>query len=135
MRSLGEKTKERDRHIAALIGNGFLLSEIHSLLRKAKSLSGIAERQCSEEMSPEETARVEKREAFLERSIAKIVSTRNARVGKTADEVEKLIGGEEGLGRVSVTFDGDPRGYVVKLHLPDGAYNTLGGRETGWGIG
>ena len=30
---------------------------------------------------------------------------------------------------------GDPRGYCLKLHLPDGAYNTLGGAESGYGIG
>jgi hypothetical protein len=30
---------------------------------------------------------------------------------------------------------GDPRGYCLKLHLPDGSYNTWGGRESGFGIG
>jgi len=33
-----------------------------------------------------------------------------------------------------VKFNGDPRGYVVRLLLPDGSYNTWGGREEGWGI-
>ena len=31
-------------------------------------------------------------------------------------------------------FGGDPRGYTVKVHLPNHAYNTWGGRESGWGI-
>lgn len=30
---------------------------------------------------------------------------------------------------------GDPRGYCLKLHLPDGSYNTWGGKEAGYGIG
>lgn len=30
---------------------------------------------------------------------------------------------------------GDPRGYCLKLHLPDGSYNTWGGKESGYGIG
>jgi hypothetical protein len=34
----------------------------------------------------------------------------------------------------SVKLEGDPRGYVVKLILPSGRYNTLGGQEEGFGI-
>lgn len=30
---------------------------------------------------------------------------------------------------------GDPRGYCLKLILPDGTYNTWGGPEAGYGIG
>jgi hypothetical protein len=30
---------------------------------------------------------------------------------------------------------GDPRGFSLKLHLPDGSYNTWGGKESGFGIG
>jgi hypothetical protein len=29
---------------------------------------------------------------------------------------------------------GDPRGYTVKLILPTGAYNTMGGKDDGWGV-
>jgi hypothetical protein len=37
---------------------------------------------------------------------------------------------------VSATFGGDPRGYSVKLHAPtQDVYNTLGGKEEGYGIG
>lgn len=35
---------------------------------------------------------------------------------------------------ISAHFNGDPRGYAVKLALPDGSYNTWGGKEEGWGI-
>jgi len=30
---------------------------------------------------------------------------------------------------------GDPRGYCLKLHLPDESHNTWGGKESGFGIG
>lgn len=29
---------------------------------------------------------------------------------------------------------GDPRGYCLKIGLPDGSYNTWGGAEEGWGV-
>lgn len=37
-----------------------------------------------------------------------------------------------------IHFDGDPRGFTVKLHAPRGqepVWNTWGGAETGYGIG
>lgn len=34
----------------------------------------------------------------------------------------------------SVNFSGDPRGYTVKIHFPDGRGNTWGGDSEGWGI-
>jgi hypothetical protein len=87
------------------------------LVRAAKELNRIAERQCSEEMSEREAARVERREKRLEQ----IVNAHCAALGVRAE------------------FSGDPRGYVVKLHFgpdPDRQPgNTWGGSETGWGIG
>jgi hypothetical protein len=41
----------------------------------------------------------------------------------------------ERAGLVLNHFESDPRGYAVYLDLPDGSYNTLGGRESGYGIG
>ena len=38
-------------------------------------------------------------------------------------------------GQLSADVSGDPRGYCLKLHLPDGSYNTWGGKESGYGIG
>lgn len=29
---------------------------------------------------------------------------------------------------------GDPRGYVARILFPDGAHNTWGGAESGWGV-
>jgi hypothetical protein len=41
----------------------------------------------------------------------------------------------EGAGLVLNHFNSDPRGYAVYLDLPDGSYNSFGGRESGYGIG
>ena len=35
---------------------------------------------------------------------------------------------------VEVITTGDPRGYTTKLILPSGAYNTWGGKESGYGV-
>ena len=32
-------------------------------------------------------------------------------------------------------FETDPRGHAVYIDLPDGSYNSFGGRENGYGIG
>ena len=34
----------------------------------------------------------------------------------------------------TIRTNGDPRGYALKILLPNGAYNTWGGVEHGWGI-
>ena len=69
----------------------------------------------------------------------------NARVNKAQDRLDAYIEKREGqierritaicaeLG-LSPNFQGDPRGYTVKVALPNGAYNTMGGREDGWGV-
>src|SRR5258708_16930748 len=41
----------------------------------------------------------------------------------------------ERAGLVLNHFTSDPRGYPVYLDLPDGSYNSFGGRECGYGIG
>jgi hypothetical protein len=39
----------------------------------------------------------------------------------------------ERAGLVLNHFNSDPRGYAVYLDLPDGSYNSFGGRECGYG--
>ena len=34
----------------------------------------------------------------------------------------------------AIYTNGDPRGYALAIRLPNGAYNTWGGVEHGWGI-
>jgi hypothetical protein len=41
----------------------------------------------------------------------------------------------ERAGLVLNHFESDPRGYALYLDLPDGSYNSFGGRECGYGIG
>ena len=40
----------------------------------------------------------------------------------------------ERAGLVLNHFESDPRGNAVYLDLPDGSYNSFGGRECGYGI-
>jgi hypothetical protein len=34
----------------------------------------------------------------------------------------------------TASVGGDPRGYVLHLHLKSGTSNSMGGRESGWGV-
>lgn len=36
---------------------------------------------------------------------------------------------------MGIEVTGDPRGFCLKLHLPNGDWNSLGGKEAGYGIG
>lgn len=49
--------------------------------------------------------------------------------------IENEIAERAGALGLKAHFDGDPRGFTVKLHAANGAYNTWGGKETGYGIG
>ena len=44
------------------------------------------------------------------------------------------IGKKHGV-KLEATVTGDPRGYVLKVKMPLGDYNTWGGAEDGWGFG
>lgn len=69
----------------------------------------------------------------------------NARVNKLQNEWDAYIEKREGQIEKRITtlaselgivanFGGDPRGFTVKLQLPDGAYNSWGGKEDGFGV-
>jgi hypothetical protein len=79
------------------------------LLRLADRLHRYAEAACNYQLTPAQEKRVEHLEA----------------------RVQAICCDELGIG---VKFNGDPRGYAVKLLLPSGDYNTWGGKEDGWGI-
>lgn len=83
------------------------LDSFRRLLSAARSYHRLAETACNRELTPREETRVKHLESRV---------TQHAR--------------ELGCG---VTFSRDPRGYVVKLNLPDGSSNTWG--YDGWGIG
>ena len=46
----------------------------------------------------------------------------------------KTIAAKHGVNLIA-DVTGDPRGYCLKLYLPDESYNTWGGKESGFGIG
>lgn len=79
-----------------------------TLRRHARTLSRLAVRACNVGLTEREEAR--RREA--ERRVASFAA---------------LYG-------MTVKTDGDPRGYVLKVLLPTGLYNTLGGVSDGWGV-
>lgn len=85
-------------------------ADAERLLRIARRCSRLAEKACNEPITPADAVREL-------RSQDAIRSTLEAYPG------------------VRVTFEGDPRGYVVKLHTPGGEWNTFGGAEEGYGIG
>ena len=78
------------------------------LLGLADRLQRYAETGCNYQLTPAQETRI----ANLEKRV-------------------KAICGGWGVG---VKFNGDPRGYVVRLMLPDESYNTWGGKDEGWGI-
>lgn len=101
--------KDREQAIADLTAEGWPLADIRAVLRNAATLTRYAEMACNIELTPGDIAR----EQAAERRVRALATRRGA----------------------TVKFNGDPRGYVVKLGLPSGKYNTWGGRESGYGIG
>ena len=81
-------------------------TEAEFLIRRAMTYHRIQERRCSEEMSDAATAAMEKREAGIEKAILATVAG-----NPTVKRVE---------------FEGDPRGYCVKLHLISGEERGIG---------
>lgn len=71
----------------------------------AKQLNKLSERRCDDPTYGEAD---DKRDDVLEEKVRKL------------------------LAPLKVEFDGDPRGYAVKIHLPSGKSNHFGG-ET-WGV-
>jgi len=51
---------------------------------------------------------------------------------KLQERIKTLL---DRTGLVLNHFESDPRGYAVYIDLPDGSYNSFGGRENGYGIG
>lgn len=110
----GQKTKNeglkaaRDLGIAEEYGLDGIDSMIE-IVRLAKSHHTLQEHACMGDLSP----RQKNRERNIEDKI-------------------KLLAGRL---RLAVRFDGDPRGYTVKLFNSNGAYNTFGGLEHGYAVG
>lgn len=92
------------------------LERICSLIaRHATTHTRLQELSCNRELTPNEI----RRETLLEKRITNLVKELSNATGKS----------------YFVKFGGDPRGYTVKLHTPDGKYNTWGGVDEGFGVG
>lgn len=62
-------------------------------------------------------------------SQANLLEIAEQKAEKEMSEIAKKLG-------LRIHFDGDPRGFTVKLHTPSGnVHNTWGGEEIGYGIG
>lgn len=90
-----------------------------ALVRHAKALHRLYEHRCSRELTLAEQSIEIRHERWVERLCATV--------------------------QIKATFNGDPRGFPVKLYLcnnedqaralGDHPYNTWGGASEGWGIG
>lgn len=84
---------------------------LKSLLKWARNHGKLQEIACSDELRYEWA---EKRTEQVEKTLTKLATKLN----------------------LGITFNGDPRGFTIKLHFPKTkAWNTWGGEETGYGIG
>jgi hypothetical protein len=101
--------------LARFIGLTDETREVCSLIcRREPEYTRIQEACCSEDMGDKRRARMERREAAIEAHVLKLV--------------ERLPNTDNGP--ITVKFEGDPRGYCIKLVVPGqpGAGNT-------WGLG
>lgn len=116
MKKVGKATKLEARKAVQAFG----LGETHGLeaytlmeqiIKHAKYHHSIQEHHCNGTVTPA----LETKEKTYEKRIS--------------EYAEKL--------GIKAVFDGDPRGYTVKLHAKDGKgpYNTFGGQEAGYGVG
>lgn len=94
----------------AHIGEQRCLENCSLIARHAVTLHHYAEAACNRELSKAEERKVELLEARVRVLVAQL---------------------GEGF---RVRFNGDPRGFAVKIQNPAGRYNTWGGAEDGWGV-
>ena len=131
------KQSEREQQIADLTAEGWPLADIRTILRHAATLHHLAELACSSEAADRD--RVPCPGANGKRCLCdepsqgqhESVPRIDVRADRIGDAVHRLAVSHGGSARI----DGDPRGYIVKLILPSGRNNTMGGREAGYGVG
>lgn len=116
--------KEREAFISRFVLEGGTLADARAILRDAATLQRLAVTACNRELTARENAQENACELRLTKRVASIgVGTFGVHV-----PVENRDAG------FRVTVCGAPRGYVVKLHFPSGAYNNWGGKESGYGV-
>ena len=127
------KQSERDRFIAVMAAEGMGLPTIRTMLRHAATLQRIAELECSSEAA--------------DRDRVPCPATVSAKYECCCDFGYTVEGEHERVPRVTAKskrieyririmlegtgfkpeFQGDPRGYVFKLHVPSGRDASYGG--------
>lgn len=139
--------KDREQAIADLTAEGWPLADIRSVLRDAATLTRLAELACSSEAADRDRVPCPRLPAWPHHrgqcvcqnygSFAHETSTHGQvpryMVRERAAEIR--VANRAAAHGATVKFNGDPRGYVVKLGLPSGRYNTWGGKGEGYGIG
>jgi hypothetical protein len=102
------------------------------MLRYAETLNRLAEAQCNGDYPCDNGQRETKACAECSMGYAPETLARDGtcRDCRTTNRAEKLA---ESCGFRLLT-SGDPRGYVVRVLFPSGAYNTLGGADQGYGV-
>lgn len=112
---------EREETIHTLAREGWSLAAIRKLLRAATAAQRAAIDECNGPPS-------HLRDEHGARAWIDALAKRSARAARS---VELAVKGQP---HECVEIHGDPRGYVVKLKLASGRYNTWGGPDCGWGI-
>lgn len=92
--------------------NGLSADQCKAIIDHASALEASNLLQCNEPLTEDEATRLELSDAQHEDAIRALLS---------------------GTG-VKASRGGDPRGFAVRLHFPDGTYNTWGGKEHGYGV-
>lgn len=110
----------------ATLGAAGVGVHVDKLLRLEASLRHLAERECSDPTAD-----------FSEGaggSRGEHGQNEWGREAKRRDRLEKAAVAVLAFYGLQCDFNRDPRGSAIYIHFPDGAYNTMGGRETGWGV-
>jgi hypothetical protein len=126
-------TKEREKFVSALAQAlpdkpyHVVAHSARLLMRHAHTHQRLSEESCNghpAQGSPTMDARV----------IGKLQEKWDARIERQETQIERRITEICAELGIKPDFQGDPRGYTVKVHLPTGVYNTWGGQESGFGV-
>lgn len=96
------------KYLPITVSDYTILKACSNICRAGTTLNRIAERLCNEDMSEKETARVDKQESQMEKTIEKELG---------------LLMSEPDVPEIKVVYGGDPRGPVVTLIINNGKYN------------
>lgn len=102
--------------------------------RLAATHQRLAEAECSVEMTERQAARHARRVEALEATIRRLVATLPRALAVPRSGAPADLSEPSGLVPVGVDFGGDPRGYTVKLIVPDPSAGNTWGRGGAFGF-